>query len=290
LSLLRQVKAWTHDGIGNVINSVANALKVSIHDGSGNPLSSYYDPVTGEWVLNIHNSDVHKRIISRKFHRHTTPVTTIATTVTAQDTSITVTSSVGFAIGDYLHIENGVQELVHPQITLIVANVITLDKPLDNGFAVGTTVEKAIVDMSETGSLASPLSHKVMPLAGEIWHITKISIAMAHSSAGDLGLFGNLTALTNGMVVRRYDGLTGTYGSLTIWKTNGDIDNDTGNIKFLPRSGGGSHGTSATGRLEQDAKAIAYLNGDNGDFLEILNQDDLITLGFVSVKAYGHFE
>ncbi len=93
--------------------------KVNICDGDGNPLSSHYDPVTDEWVLNIHDSDVHKRVINRRFHRHTTPATTIAVASSPQDISITVVSSVGFSIGDYIHIENGVQELVHPSIKLL---------------------------------------------------------------------------------------------------------------------------------------------------------------------------
>lgn len=265
--------------------------KVNICDGNGNPLSSYYDAVTDEWVLNFHDSDVHKRVINRRFHRHTTPTTTIAVASSPQDTSIIVVSSVGFTVGDYLHIENGVQELVHPAITIIVGNVITLDKPLDNGYAVGTSVVKSIVNMNEVATLASPLSYQIKPLPGEIWHITKISISMAHSSAGDLGKFGNITALSNGMLIRKFNGATGQYGTFTIWKTNGDIDLDMGTVTFPIRSGGGgSYGTAASGRLEQDTKSIAYLNGDNGDFMEILNQDDLSTLGFIMAKGQGHFE
>lgn len=287
MSYLGRIKGTLNE----LIESVQNALKVSAHDGSGNPLSSYFDAITGEYVLNIHNSDVHKRTVNRQFHRHTTPTTTIAVAAAAQDTAITVTSAAGFTIGDYLHIENGTQELVHPQINNIVGNVLTLDKPLDNSFIIGTSVEKAIINMNELGSLASPVSYKIMPLVGEIWHITKISLAMAHSSAGDLGLFGNLAALPNGMLLRRYDGLTGTFNTFTIWKDNGDIDSDTGSVEFKPRSGGGgTHGTTASGRLQQDTDSIAYLNGDNGDYLELLGQDDLGGLGFFKAKGQGHFE
>ena len=76
--------------------------------------------------------------------------------------------------------------------------------------------------MNEVGSLASPFSYKIMPLAGEIWHITKISISMAHSSAGDLGKFGNITALTNGIT---YDALgvnvhIGNVGTTQYFKGN----------------------------------------------------------------------
>ena len=291
MSFLREVNAWVHDGVGNVIQSVSNALKISLHDGDGNPISSYLDTITGKRSIDIHNADVHKLTVDRQYHRHTTPSTTVAVAVTAQDTSITVVSSVGFVVGDYLHIENGVQELVHPQITVIVGNVLTLDKPIDNSFAVSTLVQKAILNMNEVGTLAAPISYKVMPLSGEVWHITKISISMAHSSAGDLGLFGDLPALTNGMVVRRYDGGTGTFQTLTIWKTNGDIELDTGDVRFPPRSGGGgSFGTVASGRLKEDTDSIAYLDGTEGDYLEFLNQDDLSGLGFIYGKAQGHFE
>ncbi len=284
MSLLRQVFAWMHDATGNAIGSNAGALKVALHDASGNPISSLMG------AINIHDADVHRETINRQFHQHSTPSTTLSVEALAGNTSITVTSATGFAIGMWLHIEGDNVENVHPKITNIVGNVITIDRPLDWTHPIGSTVDNSLLNMNVVGGLASPQSFIVVPKPGEVWHLKKLSIAMIHSSAGDFGLFGNLTALTNGVALRRYDGLTGHFDTFTIWRSNGTIDEDMGTVKFVTRSGGGgSYGTAAQGYFD-DTGTVVYLNGDNGDYLEVLVQDDLSGLASFKMKAQGHSE
>lgn len=259
---------------------------INVHDALGNPIGS----VGG--ALNVHDADVHREIINRRFHRHTTPSTTLTVAaVGGTDYQITVASSTGFAVNDYVHIQNGSVELVHPQITAIAGNVLTLDRRVDNDHPIGTTVQKAIQNMIEVGTIAAPISYQIAPLSGEIWHLTKISIAMGHTSAGDLGTFGNIAGgLTNGVLLRHYDGTTGHFTTFTNWKTNGDIDVDTGGVKFPVRSGGGgTYGTSSIG-LFSDAGAIVYLDGTAGDYIEILVQDDLSSLSLFIAEMQGHYE
>lgn len=284
MSLLRQVLAWTHDATGNAIGSAGGALNVALYDGLGNPIESY------RGAINTHDADVHREIVDRYFHQHTTPATTLSVASLAGATSITVTSSVGFVVGDFLHINTTAEELVHPRITAIVGNVLTLNKPLDYAHAIGSTVEKAILNMNAVGSLASPVSFKVFPEVGKVWHLLRITMSLAHGTAGDFGLFGGITALTNGVVFRKYDGATGQFVTFTVWRDNDDINADMGDLHFVTRSGGGgTYGTAATGNFK-DLGAIAYLNGTAGDYLELLIQDDLSTLNSFRVKAQGHFE
>lgn len=242
-------------------------------------------------ALNIHDADVHRETVNRQFHRHTTPSTTLSVASIAGATSITVTSAVGFAVNMYIHLNTSFEELVHPKITNIVGNVLTLDRPLDYAHPLGSSVQQSIINMNVLGSLASPVSFKAFPNVGFIWHIKTITISMGHASAGDFGLFGGIAALTNGVVLRRYDGTTASYSTFTIWRDNSDIDSDTATVHFVSRSGGGgTYGTAAYGNFTDTAGSIVYLNGTAGDYLEILVQDDLTGLASFEAKAQGHFE
>lgn len=255
-----------------------------MYDGYGNPIKSL------DGAVNIHDADIHTRIVNDRFRQHTTPSTTLAVDAAAQATSITVTSAVGFAVGDFLHIQNGTIETTHPQITAIVGAVFTLDRPLDNPYSIGDTVQKTLQTMNVVGTLASPQSFKVQPYSTDVWHLTRILIEMTHGTAGDNGLFGDLPALTNGVLLRRYDGTSGLYNTFTNWKTNSDIVTDMYDVTYSSRSGGGgSYGTNARGTFT-NAGAVVRLDAAAGDFLEILVQDNLSALASFRVKAQGHYE
>lgn len=257
---------------------------VNLHDGLGNPIGS----LSG--ALNIHNADVHRYIINSHFEQHTATTTTFAVAATAGDTSITLTSAAGFAIGDYVHLENGSFEPVHPKITNLVGTVATLDRPIDYSYAIGDNIIKTLINMNVAGTLASPQSFKLQPPTDQVWHIARILIEMTHATAGDNGLFGNLAALANGVVLRRHDGTTGQNNTFTIWKTNSDMVTDMYDVVYAARSGGGgAYGTNGRGTFT-NAGAIVYLDGAAGDYVEILIQDNISTLASYKIKGQGHIE
>jgi len=257
---------------------------IYLHDGEGNPIGSH------EGAINIHDADVHRFIVSKKFGQSTATSTTLAADVSSGATQITLTSATGFAVGNHLRITGQCTENICSQITVLAGNVATLDRPLDNSYLSGDSVTKMIPNMGVLGTLASPESFKVIPPADEVWHLAEMLIEMTHGTAGDNGLFGDLTALTNGVVLRKYDGTTSSYLTFTLWKTNSDIVLDMYNIIYAARSGGGgSYGTNAKASFKNTG-AIVYLNGIAGDYLEILVQDDLTGLDSFRIKVQGHKE
>ena len=138
-------------------------------------------------------------------------------------------------------------------------------------------------------TLAAPQEYWAGPEPGEIWHISNLTLAMGHSSAGDFGLFGNQPKLPNGVQLRARN--NGQYGTLTNWKTNGEINVDTGEVDFHLRSGGqGTYGTSANGAFKTRTGAVLRLNGDTEDRFEVYVQDDLTGLAFWNMKVQGHLE
>lgn len=242
-------------------------------------------------ALNIHDADVHNVPFNEYFHNHTGIETTLAVANSAGDTSITVTSAVGFSIGDHFQIENGIIETTFPKINNIVGTVFTLDRPLDNAFDIGSTIEEVSYDMNVSGTLANPVAFRLIPDHTQVWHLYRFLWSMTHSTAGDLGLFGNQAALTNGVVLRAYNGTTGQYRTFTNWKANSDMKDDMYDVDFDIRSGGqGTFGTTGRASIKIGSGASPNISGANGDYIEILIQDNLTGLVTYRIKGQGHLE
>lgn len=267
---------------------MSNLRKIYLHDGEGNPIHSL------NGALDIHDADVHNVIVNEFFHYHTGTTTTLATDSAAGDTSLDVVDTSAFSVGDKVQVQNGVIETTHPTITAIngTLHILTLDRPLDNAFSAGDTVEKVITDLSTTaGTLSAPISYKVVPDTNQVWHVQSFIISMTHSTAGDDSRLGNIAGgVTNGVVLRGYNATTGTFKTLTNWKQNKDIRLDAFGLEYSDKAAPGAYGTAADGALKSRTGAVARVDGSAGDYIEILVQDDLTTLASFEVKAQGHIE
>jgi hypothetical protein len=240
-------------------------------------------------IKSIHIEEGNTDVVNQYLHQHTATATTLAVATVGDGTEyqITVVSAVGFIVGDHVHLEDGAAERTHPQIKAIVGNVLDLDRRIDKAHPIGADVTKVELDLSSAiGTLPSPQEYWIQPNSNEVWHLTRILISMTHSSAGDLGLFGNLSALANGVLLRAR--IDGQYSTLTNWKTNADIKLDMYDVDFDTRSGGGgTFGTSGRGSFDR-AGAVVALNGATNDRLEVYIQDDITALATFKINAQGH--
>jgi len=244
-------------------------------------------------AVNIHDADVHHRAINVYVHQHTAVATTISSDTSVSDYQVNVADTTGFNAGDTIDINTSTIETTHPTITNITPGtpgVFELDRRLDVAHFTGDAVTQAIINLSsQIGTLAAPQEYFAGPPPGEVWHIINLTLAMGHGTAGDFGLFGNVGALTNGVVIRVR--INGNYGTLTNWKTNGEINVDTGDVTFHARSGGGgTWGTASNGAFKTRTGAIMRLDGDTNDQFEVYVQDDLTGLVFWNMKIQGHLE
>lgn len=258
---------------------------VNLHDADGNPIGSL------KGALNIHDADVHNVPVNEYFSRPLGVSSTLSVAAAVGDTQITVVNGAVFAVGDFLGSVGFPSESIFKQITVIAGNVLTLDAPLDNAYPIGTQVDTFQINMNVLGTLAAPVSYKFIPANGQIWHIVRFLFSMTHGTAGDLGLFGNLPKLTNGAVLRGYDGATGTFRTFMNVKSNADLKNNMYDVEFDARSGGGgTYGTSGRGSIKIGTGAVPVLNSSAGDYFEILIQDDLTALASFRTKVQGHIE
>lgn len=265
-----------------VVDTTGN-LSTNLNDGSGNPIASK------DGAINVHIADTHEVPVNDYFHLHDGVTTTLTTAIAVGDTSIAVTSATGFSVGNHIHILNGESEFLFPKITAIVTNTITVDSPFSNAYTTaGTAIEHIIVDLANTaGTLASPKSYKIMPQAGEKFHLLRMLGSIVSPDAPDDGKFGSLASLTNGCVIRRYDGTSGTYSKFTTWHDNSDIISDMFDVVYSDAPRFGLYGTRFRWTISKVGVAIK-LNGDAGDYVEILIQDDLTALDSFTIKGQGH--
>ena len=243
-------------------------------------------------AINVHMAGVHNYPINDGFHRHTGTSTTLTVASSVGATSITVASSTGIVAGNTIQIGGHVStDLTYTKVLSVAGNVLNLNRPLGHARAIGATVEVVETDISSiVGTIASPISYRVIPSSGLVWHIERFVIEMVHSSAGDTGLFGNLTALANGCVLRKYNGIDGTFSTFDVWQSNADIYLDFGDIHFETRSGGGgSYATIGFGSFEAIGVTVK-LDASIGDYMEILIQDDITALTSFRMRAQGHLE
>ena len=279
------------DGVNDGDVSTANPFPVGLRDTSGNALTSTLNPGTGGYVLNIHDPDIAKPIVNKYLSQDTATTSTLAVAAAVDDYTITVANGAVFTVGDYIKIDTTAQESTFAKITIIATNVLTLDRRLDNAHIIGDIVTKVIIDMAttgQTGTLAAPQIYMAGPPSGEVWHITRLLFTMVHGTAGDLGLFGNLTALTNGCLFRAYN--DGAYRILTNWKSSADFKVDMYDVDFDSRSsGGGQYGTSGRGTFA-NAGTVLRLDGTTGDQIQLYVQDNITALDLFEMKIQGHVE
>lgn len=256
-----------------------------LYDAAGNPIESE------RGAIGTHDADVHHVPVNELFHYHPGITTTLAADVDAGDRILQLTNGAIFANQDSIQISNGVIETTFP---IIVSgggtNTVTLDRPLDHAFLVGAAISLAISNMAMNGSI-TPISFKHVPDPGQIWHIETFILTMVHGAAADDTKFGGLATLSNGCVIRGYNGLLDQYRTLAVWKSNSDIKSSVGKVEYSDKAGGGKYGVTADGGIKERTGAVPEIIADNGDFLEYLIQDDLTEVGSsITFRGLGHIE
>lgn len=237
-------------------------------------------------AINIHDKHVHTRAVSSFFHRHVGAVETLTVATAKNATQINVSDASAWAVSDRLDFMDGdIGEPTEPEITAIAANLVTLDRPLNFAWPIGTEVQK----IDENMNIATPTSFRVTVPANESWHTQTIILSMLMATAGDDTNFGDIPALTNGVVLRAYDGLTDTYRTFENWKNNGEIAFNM-ITQYNDKAGGGQFGFNGQGLILERTGAVPQIRGTEGDYIELLTQDDLSSLAGFRIKLLGHLE
>lgn len=169
---------------------------------------------------------------------------------------------------------------------------ISLDTPLDYPY---TTVGGCSIrehNLAVDGSV-NKRYFSVSPFGlddGVEWDVVRLMFYIADDSVMDDGLFGGGAALTNGLVVRKKDGI---YKNLFNIKSNGEFAQRAYDLRYSEQAKppSGTLYTAVTRRTfggQNKNGIVIRLGADNNDELQAIIQDDLTGIEDIHVIVQGH--
>lgn len=213
-----------------------------------------------------------------------------------QYNNITLAAGHGAVVGNQISIiGSGGLVVTTGQVTAVASNDVTIDIPSSNDFDDG-----AIVLLSErnlgaavygSGSQASPSIYRFLnPISpGVDIDVTRLMWQMVCATGVDLSLFGDLAALTNGMVLRKIesDGTVINYFSI---KDNSEISLHAYDMQIYASTNpaSGIDGLAARMTWASQGKRGVAIRLAPGDQLQAVIQDDLTGLTTFYLQLQGH--
>lgn len=221
------------------------------------------------------------------FSKELATATTLAANTAIDDVAVTVTDSTSFVAGVYLGLFSGVsgeERFFFAEVLSKAVDTLTLDTPLDFAFESGDPIIALTRDLDVDGSTA-PVVFRLAGSGLVPIDVTRIMITMETSTTPDLALFGNITALTNGIVLRRVDGDT-----RNIWniKRNMDFANLAYDLQFYSSIGQGADGLTCRYTFAGQDKHGVAIRLEEGESLDLIVQDNLTGINQFRIIAEGH--
>jgi hypothetical protein len=246
-------------------NDGQGCLAVCVQDQTTEPQDALFNQQTGSFTLSAD---------------------TTASTETTLNYTFTATAGHGLVATDEILLLDTIADRALQCVVINVAtNTITIDRPIDHVYPSATALGRIVTsNMAVVGSLASPQIYTFRTGVDAV-DVTRIFLTMTGTGTADDGKFGTLTALTNGLVLRVYNGL---HKTIFNFKTNQDIKQFCYDVNYSPNAPAGDEGISARITFGgQDKHGIVIrLSGD--DVLQWVVQDDLTGLNTLIGSAEGH--
>ena len=203
---------------------------------------------------------------------------------------VTVVDSTGMTIGDHFRIINSAADRYYfGSILNIVGNVITLDTPVDFLYVSGSEVTWSNINMAVDGSVTPVHFHlrTGTPSIPSAVDITRIIMTCETNGVGDLAHFGDILALTRGLVMRKENG---DLHNIFNVKTNADLASLAYDLNGYVASNPiqGINGFAWRLTFGGQSKIGVVLRVLQGGQLGFIVQDDLTDLVNLKVMFEGH--
>ncbi len=153
--------------------------------------------------------------------------TTTTADVAIDDYVLPLTSVTGVTAGKYISIFDPTSvRFSNFNVVSVTDNNVTIDSPIDFAFPSGSYVDISEKDLAVNGStpvVAGLRNNAGVPPPPGInlsMDVTRIMVFCLAAGACDLATFANITALTNGIILRKRDG---EYHNIFNVKSNGEM-------------------------------------------------------------------
>lgn len=195
-----------------------------------------------------------------------------------------------FAVEDFVTIFNvAAARFYQSKVVSILGNVLTLDTPFDYTYPIGSVITSASTNMGVDGSV-TPVIFGIRNTVDRIpveFDVTRIIFTCIATSAVDLVKFANITALINGIVLRRNDGTITNYFNAKSNKELAALMYDfTVHAATNPQQGQDGFVARMT-FAGQNKMGVTIRLGEDED-LQMIIQDNLSTITLLEVTAEGH--
>lgn len=212
--------------------------------------------------------------------------TTLSTVAVVDNTYVTVANVTGASAGKALTIFGTNSRVLQAVIISVNGNNININVPVDKAYPSGSKVEFGDWNMNVDGSTTRQV-FKMCPPAGVKWDIAQVIFTIQDDAAMDDGKFGGITYLTNGLVLRKTDGIK---KNVFVVSSNGGFAERGCIIRYSDKAPAGSYGFTAQKKFggQDNSGVVIRLDGSLNDCLEVIIQDNLTGLQKLSVTCQGH--
>jgi len=241
--------------------------------------------------MSVHDHTADSPIIIVPFHTVTNTTTLAAAPTVQEDYSFDVTVTTGFVAGAYITIWNtaGNRWYQGHQVGAVATNTVTVDTPIDFEYQIGDQVSGGSSDMAVKGSVTPVHYHIRYPDPGLtiVGDITRIILVMECGGACSWAEFGDQTALTNGLILRK--STASTLHNILNAKSNKELANVMYDLDILLAAGPAAV-DAVKGRMTFSglSKMGTVVRLDSGEDLEFIVQDNISGLTTFKVFAEGY--
>ena len=270
-------------------NTPLNISDIQKENGDAYTTDSFIQFYQGANVREVHIQDQHSAAVVALMST-LEQETLLTDAVAIDDHDIVVDTVTGFTVGKYVSVFDIVSNRFYLGFIISVnVNTLTMDTPLDFAFPSGSFVTAGDTNMGVDGSVTPVIFglRNTDQAIGTAFDITRIMISCLADSAVTLAKFGNIDALTNGVVFRKKDG---KHQNIFNAKTNDDLKNlmfdfDITSAQNPQQGEDGFHGRFTFGGQNRVGVVIRL---EPGEDVQLIVQDDLTGLSAFNIIAEGH--
>lgn len=236
-------------------------------------------------AVDVNVQDQISDIIDLYLCRHIADIT-LASGVGIADYQLTLVAGHGVVVGNILCFKEN-HRFLQVIVTAVATNLITIDSPFDYAYTTDALVYVSEHDAASlAGTQGTPQIYNLSPPVGTTWDIVRLLFHIEDSTVMDDGTFGGMTALTNGVVLRKRDG---TYKHILNVKTNGEFAQRAYDREYIAKPPAGTgHSMNVRRTFGGQSKNGVVIRLAPGDYLEVLVQDDITPLDHFHIIAQGH--
>lgn len=220
------------------------------------------------------------------FFCRTLNTVTLAGTVTIDTKTATFTAWHGFVVGNMACFKEWTH-FFQAQVINVATNVITIDRPFDFAFTAASTATRTSKEMNIDWSV-TPVIFRVTPVWTTVkFDITKLIFHIEDNVAMDDSKFWWITALTNGIVLRKKDGV---YKSIFNSKSNGDFSHHCSETQYWDHAPAWEYSFKAIKKFAwpENHGVVIRLDPASNDEFQVIIQDNLTALTDFHCIALGH--